>query len=84
MRIGISGWNYTPWRGVFIRPSIHIGANSNSRVERLIQSRSTAHFIRCNLRRAFSAGTEGPYIYFDNDAKVHAPLDAERLRERLG
>ena len=23
------------------------------------------------------------YVYFDNDAKVHAPLDAERLRARL-
>ena len=23
------------------------------------------------------------YVYFDNDAKVHAPFDAERLRERL-
>ena len=24
------------------------------------------------------------YVYFDNDAKVHAPFDALRLRERLG
>jgi uncharacterized protein YecE (DUF72 family) len=23
------------------------------------------------------------YVYFDNDAKVHAPFDAIRLRERL-
>jgi uncharacterized protein YecE (DUF72 family) len=23
------------------------------------------------------------YVYFDNDAKVHAPSDAIRLRERL-
>ena len=40
MRIGISGWNYTLARSFFIGPGIHIGANSNSRVERLIQSRS--------------------------------------------
>jgi uncharacterized protein YecE (DUF72 family) len=24
------------------------------------------------------------YVYFDNDAKVHSPFDAERLAERLG
>jgi len=24
------------------------------------------------------------YVYFDNDAKVHAPFDATRLRARLG
>jgi uncharacterized protein YecE (DUF72 family) len=24
------------------------------------------------------------YVYFDNDAKVHAPFDAMRLAERLG
>ena len=23
------------------------------------------------------------YVYFDNDAKVHAPFDADRLIERL-
>jgi uncharacterized protein YecE (DUF72 family) len=23
------------------------------------------------------------YVYFDNDAKVHAPFDAERLREKV-
>jgi uncharacterized protein YecE (DUF72 family) len=33
-----------------------------------------------------SAGRSGKrevYVYFDNDAKVHAPFDAIRLRERL-
>jgi uncharacterized protein YecE (DUF72 family) len=24
------------------------------------------------------------YVYFDNDAKVHAPFDAQRLAKRLG
>jgi uncharacterized protein YecE (DUF72 family) len=24
------------------------------------------------------------YVYFDNDAKVHAPFDAERLARRSG
>jgi uncharacterized protein YecE (DUF72 family) len=24
------------------------------------------------------------YVYFDNDAKVHAPFDAMALQERLG
>ena len=30
------------------------------------------------------AGGRDVYVYFDNDAKVHAPFDAIRLRERLG
>jgi uncharacterized protein YecE (DUF72 family) len=30
-----------------------------------------------------SAPTRDVYVYFDNDAKVHAPFDAIRLRERL-
>lgn len=29
-------------------------------------------------------GGRDVYVYFDNDAKVHAPFDAIRLRERLG
>jgi len=24
------------------------------------------------------------YVYFDNDAKVHAPFDAQRLARRVG
>ena len=34
------------------------------------------------VRRWTSAGLD-VYVYFDNDAKVHAPFDAVRLRERL-
>ena len=30
-----------------------------------------------------SSGRE-VYVYFDNDAKVHAPFDALRLAERVG
>jgi uncharacterized protein YecE (DUF72 family) len=39
VRIGISGWNYAGWRGVF--------------------------------------------VYFDNDAKVHAPFDAQTLVRKM-
>ena len=31
----------------------------------------------------WSAGGRDVYVYFDNDAKVHAPFDAMRLAERL-
>jgi uncharacterized protein YecE (DUF72 family) len=39
--------------------------------------------------RKISAWMSGPtprdvYVYFDNDAKVHAPFDAKRLAERVG
>lgn len=29
-------------------------------------------------------GSRDVFVYFDNDAKVHAPFDAQRLAERLG
>lgn len=34
-------------------------------------------------RNAMIASDRDVYVYFDNDAKVHAPFDAQRLRERL-
>ena len=33
--------------------------------------------------RAAQGGGRDVYVYFDNDAKVHAPFDAMRLRERI-
>lgn len=33
--------------------------------------------------RGVARGQRDVYVYFDNDAKVHAPFDAERLRVRL-
>jgi uncharacterized protein YecE (DUF72 family) len=34
--------------------------------------------------RSSRGGGRDVYVYFDNDAKVHAPFDAQRLVERLG
>ncbi len=34
--------------------------------------------------RAWRDSGRDVYVYFDNDAKVHAPFDAGRLAERLG
>ncbi|MEJ7742181.1 MAG: DUF72 domain-containing protein [Nocardioidaceae bacterium] len=34
--------------------------------------------------RGWSAAGADVYVYFDNDAKVHAPYDAIRLMSRLG
>jgi uncharacterized protein YecE (DUF72 family) len=36
------------------------------------------------VRRWRRRGARDAYVYFDNDAKVHAPHDALRLAERLG
>jgi uncharacterized protein YecE (DUF72 family) len=30
-----------------------------------------------------TAGKRDIYVYFDNDAKVHAPFDAKQLAQRL-
>ena len=34
--------------------------------------------------RSSRGGKRDVYVYFDNDAKVHAPFDAERLMQRVG
>jgi uncharacterized protein YecE (DUF72 family) len=39
---------------------------------------------RVNGWRSDGGGAHDVYVYFDNDAKVHAPFDALRLAERLG
>ena len=39
---------------------------------------------RCAGWRSEAGGAYDVYVYFDNDAKVHAPFDAMRLAERLG
>ncbi len=39
---------------------------------------------RCNDWRSEGDGSRDVYVYFDNDAKVHAPFDALRLAQRLG
>jgi uncharacterized protein YecE (DUF72 family) len=36
------------------------------------------------IRRWRAAGARDTYVYFDNDAKVHAPHDARRLALMLG
>jgi uncharacterized protein YecE (DUF72 family) len=35
------------------------------------------------IRRCRRRGARDAYVYFDSDAKVHAPYDARRLAERL-
>jgi uncharacterized protein YecE (DUF72 family) len=39
---------------------------------------------RCEGWRSEAGESHDVYVYFDNDAKVHAPFDALRLAERLG
>lgn len=39
---------------------------------------------RVRMWRSPRGGGRDVHVYFDNDAKVHAPFDAERLIERLG
>lgn len=43
-----------------------------------------ADAIRASTQRPAKRAARDVYVYFDNDAKVHAPFDAERLAERVG
>jgi uncharacterized protein YecE (DUF72 family) len=57
LRIGISGWTYPPWRGVFYPKKLP--------------------------HRKAKIGKRDVYLYFDNDAKVHAPFNAKTLTKKL-
>jgi uncharacterized protein YecE (DUF72 family) len=42
-----------------------------------------ADAVRAGTRRAARTGGRDAYVFFDNDAKVHAPFDAMELADRL-
>jgi uncharacterized protein YecE (DUF72 family) len=65
--IGISGWRYAGWRGSFYPKELRQPENA-----RLID-------IATRPRRS----ARDVHVCFDNDAKVHAPFDAQSLRKRL-
>jgi uncharacterized protein YecE (DUF72 family) len=43
-----------------------------------------ADAVKIEDRKARSLKLRDAYVYFDNDAKVHAPFDALHLMRRLG
>ena len=46
--------------------------------------RRTPWAAKIDAWRSGPKGARDVYVYFDNDAKVHAPFDAARLAERVG
>ena len=131
IHVGISGWRYAPWRGVFYPtglsqdrelefasralPTIELNGSFYSlqspesyarwhaeTPEAFVFAVKGARFIdRWATRiRASGSGDEprdavrvsapatrrslDVYCYFDNDVKVRAPFDAQRLMEKLG
>ena len=57
VRIGISGWRYEPWRGVFYRKASPSAASSSSAAGTSRASRSTARSIRCSAPSTTRPGT---------------------------
>jgi uncharacterized protein YecE (DUF72 family) len=53
------------------------------RVRRWMRGKQPDDATLVTTSRAAPRGDRDIYVYFDNDAKVHAPFDAKRLRERL-
>lgn len=80
-RVGISGWRYEPWRGVFYPRGL-----AQHRELEYASRRLPTIEIR---HESFRAPAPPPrksrdvYCYFDNDMKVHAPFDARGLIDRL-
>jgi uncharacterized protein YecE (DUF72 family) len=52
--------------------------------DRPVSSRSVPQGEYASTARAPKRATRDVYIYFDNDAKVRAPFDAQALRKRIG
>jgi uncharacterized protein YecE (DUF72 family) len=70
--------------------ALYSGAYSDAALDRwAARIRAWAHgqeppdAVRIDPRRARRAARRDVYCYFDNDKKVHAPFDAQRLRARL-
>ena len=130
LHIGISGWTYPPWRGVFYpkklphrlelefasrefnsieingsfyslqRPSSYQrwyadtpggfvfsvkGARFITRANRVEHWRKGKQPQDAKLisGRKAKAGKRDIFVYFDNDAKVHAPFNAKTLAQKL-
>jgi uncharacterized protein YecE (DUF72 family) len=65
IRIGISGWRYEPWRGIFYpkdlaqKRELEFASSAFNSIE------LNGSFIRCRLHRAMRAGmTKHPMISF--------------------
>ena len=57
IRIGISGWRYAPWRGVFYPKGLPQRARARVRVAPAVdRSRSTARSTRCSARSTTRSG----------------------------
>jgi uncharacterized protein YecE (DUF72 family) len=54
-----------------------------ARIDAWRNGREPADAVRVSAAAAARRARRDVYCYFDNDAKVHAPFDAESLRERL-
>jgi uncharacterized protein YecE (DUF72 family) len=54
-----------------------------SRIRKWARGKQPDDAIRVNKLSAAKPGPRDVYVYFDNDAKVHAPFDAKRLRALL-
>jgi uncharacterized protein YecE (DUF72 family) len=54
-----------------------------ARIKRWSHGKQPPDAILVTRLRATQPGPRDIYVYFDNDAKVHAPFDAKRLVERL-
>jgi len=92
--IGISGWRYEPWRGVFDPSGLALPAHHRDQrfVPRAAAPRQLCGVVRgyedeslerwAARIRAWAAGGDA-YCYFDNDIKVRAPFDAKRLMEMV-
>ena len=80
IRIGISGWRYAPWRGVFYPKTLTQNRELEFASRRGRTQRCQTYFTDARV----ATRKRDIYCYFDNDIKVKAPFDAKRLLEKLG
>ena len=61
IRVGIGGWVFPPWRGMFYPPGLHAGATNSSHASRQVTAiEINGTFYGCKSPRAFAAGTTRP------------------------
>lgn len=84
IRIGISGWRYEGWRGVFYPEGLAHRRELEYASRRFPTIEINGTFYSLQRPEHFQDASRDVYCYFDNDAKVKAPFDAQRLMARLG
>ena len=72
------------WRALGDRWCVDRGSAQDDHHDQVAAPHDTRRLARCGKARAWADAGKDVHVYLDNDAKVHAPFDAQRLAAMVG